>query len=95
MRIVNRIESREKCAEAGWYAYDYILDEPMEKKFIVSLRPLGSFIYLKMLKKPFFKIETDHYVLRGIEHDMFFRIAVHGDYLRELEKIEKYIKEIE
>lgn len=94
MKIIRRIESREPCVEGGWYAYDYILDKPLDKKFIMSLRSLGSFIYLQMLKKPFFKIETDHYMIKGIENDTFFRIAVHGDYLCELEKVEKFIREI-
>ncbi len=95
MVILDRIESRERCAEAGWFAYDYRLDKPMEKQFIVLLRPLGSFVYLQMLKKPFFKIETDHFLIKGIENDNFFRMAVHGDYLGELDQVEKFITELE
>lgn len=66
MKILERVPSRERCAEAGWYAYDLILDAPMDDAFIRSLRPLGSFVYMQMLKKPFFKIESDHYLLKGI-----------------------------
>ena len=42
MKIIEKTESRERCAEAGWYAWDFILDAPMDDAFILSLRPLGS-----------------------------------------------------
>ena len=46
MKILGKQPSREKCAESGWFATDYLLDEPIDKAFILSLRPLGSFVYL-------------------------------------------------
>ena len=64
MKIIDKIASRERCAEAGWYAWDFILDQPMDDAFILSLRPLGSFVYLSMLSKPFFKIESVHEAYR-------------------------------
>ena len=63
MKILGNQPSREKCAESGWFATDYLLDEPIDKAFILSLRPLGSFVYLDMLKEPFFKIENDYYMI--------------------------------
>ena len=57
MKILGKQPSREKCAESGWFATDYLLDAPIDRAFILSLRPLGSFVYLDMLKEPFFKIE--------------------------------------
>lgn len=84
MRIRGITESRERCVEAGWSAYDFLLEEPMEKAFIVSLRDIGgSFVFLEMLKKPFFKLESDHYILKGVLGDDFFRMAVHADYVEE------------
>ena len=51
-------ESRERCAESGWYAYDLILSEGMDDEFIRSLKAVGgSFLYLPQLKHPFFKLE--------------------------------------
>lgn len=93
MKILEIIPSRERCAEAGWHAYDFILESPMDDAFIQSLRPLGSFLYMQMLKKPFFKIESEHYLLKGIRGDDFFRMAVHGDYLDELKEVEKRISD--
>ena len=55
MKIIGKQPSREKCAESGWFAWDYLLDEPVEREFILKLRPLGGFTYLDMLKQPFFK----------------------------------------
>lgn len=59
MNILEIMPSRERCAEAGWHAYDFILERPMDDDFIKSMRPLGSFLYMQMLKKPFFKIESE------------------------------------
>lgn len=93
MKIVKITESRERCVEAGWFAYDILLDAPMDKKFIISLRGIGgSFVFLEMLKNPFFKLEADHYILKGVIGNDFFRMAVHADYTdEELEKVKQYI----
>ena len=91
MKLMEKIESRERCAEAGWYAWDFILDQPMDDAFILSLRPLGSFVYLTMLSKPFFKIESDYRVIKGLRGDDFFRVAVHGSRLDKLDEVEGLI----
>lgn len=67
MKIIGKQPSREKCAESGWFAWDYLLDEPVEREFILKLRPLGGFTYLDMLKQPFFKIDSDYYMIKGIQ----------------------------
>jgi hypothetical protein len=94
MKIKVIEESRERCAEAGWYAYDYETEHKIDKNFILSLRPLGSFTYMPMLKKPFFKIESEHYIIKGIEADNFFRVAVHGDHVNEMDMITSFIERI-
>jgi hypothetical protein len=92
LRITDRIESRERCAESGWYAYDFLLDEPMDAEFIKSLRAVGgSFVFMTMLKKPFFKIESDYYIIKGVEGNNYFRMAVHEEHVTELERIEKIV----
>ena len=80
MKILGKQPSREKCAESGWFATDYLLDAPIDRAFILSLRPLGSFVYLDMLKEPFFKIENDYYMIKGVQGKDYFRIAVHGNF---------------
>ena len=75
MKILGKQPSREKCAESGWFATDYLLDAPIDRAFILSLRPLGSFVYLDMLKEPFFKIENDYYMIKKkLEEDIRFLI---------------------
>ena len=91
MKIIENTESRERCAEAGWYAWDFILDAPMDDAFILSLRPLGSFVYLTMLSKPFFKIESDYRFIKGLRGDNFFRVAVHDAYREKLAEVEALI----
>lgn len=91
MKVLEIIPSRERCAEAGWYAYDFVLSRPMDDKFIEALRPLGSFLYMRMLRKPFFKVESEHFLLKGIQGDNFFRMAVHGDYPEKVENVDIYI----
>lgn len=93
MHIIEKMESKERCAESGWYAYDYILDAPMTPKFILSLKPLGSFVYLSMLAKPFFKIESDYFFIKGIEGNDFFRVAVHDEHHEKLAEVEKFIED--
>lgn len=87
MKITGYEESRERCVESGWFAYDYLLDGTMEKEDILKLRNLGSFLFLSMLAQPFFKIENDNYILKGIQGDDHFRIAVHKDYLEKVDEI--------
>ena len=91
MKIIGKQPSREKCAESGWFAWDYLLDEPIEREFILKLRPLGGFTYLDMLKQPFFKIDSDYYMITGIQGNDYFRIAVHGKHEDQLEELEKTI----
>ena len=82
MKILGKQPSREKCAESGWFATDYLLDAPIDRAFILSLRPLGSFVYLDMLKEPFFKIENDYYVAasKSIQVDRGYYYRVHADH---------------
>lgn len=91
MKILEKTKSREPCVESGWDAFDYRLDSPLGEEDIVSMRPLGSFLYMKNLKRPFFKIESDHYLIKGLQGDSFFRIAVHRDSMEELLAIEKHL----
>ena len=94
MRIIDRIPSRERCAESGWYAWDLLLDRPMDDTFIRSLRPLGGFVYLNMLARPFFKVESDYCFIKGLRGDDFLRVATHGERRDELERVEAFIERL-
>lgn len=91
MKVIKKQSSREKCAESGWNAYDYLMDETTNSEFIRSLKPLGDFVYLEMLKQPFFKIESHYYFIKGIQGKDFFRIAVHGKHEEELQRLERFL----
>ncbi len=88
MKITDRRRSLEACTESGWDAFDLLTMEPLSDDDIESLRDTGgSFIYMKQLKKPFFKIEDHNHVIKGVRGDSFFRFAVHRDHLDEVDKI--------
>ncbi len=91
MNIKEVRESRERCAESGWFAYDYLLDSVVDRDFILSLRPLGGMTYLPMLKKPFFKVESDYFFIKGMEGDDHIRVAIHDKHREELKKVEGFI----
>ena len=91
MRVIDKLPSREPCAESGWYAWDFLLDAPMDDAFIRSMRPLGSLAYLSMLAKPFFKVESTWYLIKGLRGDRTLRVAVHDDHREELSRIEGFL----
>ncbi len=93
MAIRDITPSPEPCTEAGWIAFQYQLDRPVSREFIFSLRSLGSFVFLDMLARPFFKIESHHYILKGLLGDASIRVAVHRDHLDEQDVIKRLIEQ--
>ena len=90
MRITEQRKSLEACTESGWDAIDFLTEEPLTDEDIESLRQKdGSFLYLRSLKKPFFKIESHNYVIKGVRGDSFFRFAAHRDHMDLAEQIRK------
>ena len=88
MRIIDRRKSLETCTESGWDAFDLLTASPLTDADIESLRCMeGSFLYLRQLRKPFFKIENHNYVIKGVRGDSFFRFACHRDHLDKVDDI--------
>jgi hypothetical protein len=94
MKITNIFRSPEPCTEAGWLAFQYELEHPINRDFILALRPLGSFIFLESLTQPFFKIQNHHYMIKGLLNDTSIRVAVHRDHLNEQEPIKQIIESL-
>ena len=94
MKITNIFRSPEPCTEAGWLAFQYELEYPITRDFIMALRPLGSFIFLESLTQPFFKIQNHHYMIKGLLNDNSIRVAVHRDHLNEQEPIKQIIESL-
>ena len=92
MRIQEIRESMEACNEAGWFARDFILAAPLTEEDINKFRPLGDFLYLAFLKKPFFKVEGNYFHIRGIKGETAFRVAVHGGHEELLEEIRRKLE---
>lgn len=91
MKISERSRSTEQCAEAGWYAFQYSTDSPLSADFILKLKSLGSFVFMRALKKPFFKVENNNYIIKGTQGDSRFVIATHRDNIPLLDGIERQI----
>ena len=89
MKIIEKRRSLEPCTESGWDAVDLLLEEGLTEEDILQLRKAGgSFLYLKQLRQPFFKLESHDYVIKGVRGDPFFRAAAHREKMEEvLEKI--------
>ena len=94
MRIIEKRKSLEPCTESGWDAVDLLTDQGLTEEEITSLKAVGgSFLYLKQLKKPFFKLESHDYVIKGVLGDSFFRVAAYREKLEEvLNGVEKMLK---
>ena len=60
----------------------------------MELRPFGSLVFLDMLAQPFFKIENEHYMIKGLLGDGSIRVAVHGEHLDEQIPIKQIIERL-
>ena len=92
MKITEIMKSMETCSEAGWFAFDFVLENGLTDEDILSLKPLGSFLYLAMLKVPFFKIEGDYFHIKGVKGEKHFRTAVHGEHLDFVDEVKRFIE---
>lgn len=95
MKITAIVPSPEPCTEAGWHASQYQLDAEVTREFVMALRPLGSLLLLEFLQQPFFKIESHHYILKGLLGDRSIRVAVHRDHDEETQAIRQMINDYE
>ena len=94
VRITGRRKSLEPCTESGWEAYDILLEAPLCEEDVLGLKQIdGSYLFLRQLKKPFFKIENHQYVIKGVLGDPFFRVAAHRDALEVLERFEPAVSD--
>ncbi len=85
MKIIEKRKSLEPCTESGWDAFDMLLEEGLTDADILQLgRTGGSFLYMKQLRKPFFKVEYHDYVIKGVLGDPFFRVAAHRDQMENI-----------
>ncbi|MBP5387333.1 MAG: hypothetical protein J6Y97_08135 [Prevotella sp.] len=91
MRIISITPSPEPCAEAGWHASQYLLDGTVTRELVMTLQPLGSMLLMDTLRQPFFKIESHHYMLKGLLGDHSIRVAVHRDHEEETNLIKQLL----
>lgn len=97
MKIDKIQESIELCTEAGWYAYDFHMERPVDRDVILALGSLGEMTYLSMLKQPFFRIERRYMMIKGLQGQSRFRVAMYKEeeenVLQEVKKLVEHLPE--
>ena len=93
MRITEISESREPCAEAGWYAYDIGLEQAVKEAQIRALGEHGDLVYLSRLKTPFYKLCQPYFYIQGLQGQNYLRLAVfREEEKRVLAQVENWIR---
>ena len=91
MKVLDRRESVELCTESGWSAYDMILAGKMDRETILEMGKLGDLTYLEMLKQPFYRIEQNFYMIKGLQGADRLRVAMLMGHEEILERVEQVI----
>ncbi len=79
MTVVDTQRAMEPCAEAGYFGHYIHFDRDVDEAYVTALRPLGDLTFLRELKKPFFLLRGDGYILRGQVGDRFCKAGVAGN----------------
>lgn len=87
MKIISQKESIELCTESGWHAYDLATDVPIQKETIERLGQLGTLTYLAMLSQPFYRVEQEYFMIKGLEGNNSLRVAMLGGEEAILDKV--------
>lgn len=80
------------CTESGWSAYDMFLDEEMDRETILRLGKLGDLTYLEMLKQPFYRIEREFYLIKGLQGADRLRVSMLDGHEEILERVKNVIQ---
>lgn len=92
MKVVEQRESIELCTESGWYAYDLMTDEAVGRTHIEKLGTLGTMTYLGMLSKPFYRIEEQYFMIKGLEGECTLRVAMLSGQEEILDRVRKILE---
>ena len=74
MRIIQILDI-EECLD-GTFIKELIVDENLKSDFIKALGRTGTFNYYKSFMRPYFKIETECLIIKGVEDDNTIRVIV-------------------
>lgn len=95
MKITKVEKSFDLCAESGWFGYYIHLAKPVSDPLIQSLAPLGQLTYMKTLKRPFFLVRTQTFLVRGILGDAFLKVGISQNDETLLQRVQAVIEEAE
>jgi hypothetical protein len=95
MRVLSNERSIEPCTESGWYGYDIRLSAPIDQKLIDVLGTLGCMRCISALKRPFFILRGEGFLIRGITGDEFLRAGFAEKSAPQLDRICAVIETIQ
>lgn len=87
IKVLSKERSIEPCTENGWFGYDIHLNMPIDLAIIESLGTLGRLRCILTLKRPFFIVHGDGFLLRGIMGDCLLRAGFADKTAPQLENI--------
>ena len=75
MKILSIEKSLEDCQQVRGQGYDLHMSRAVMEEDIEKWRGLGDMIYMKQLRRPFFKISSRQYIIRGFLGSSTVRIG--------------------
>lgn len=93
MKVIETKESIELCTESGWSAYDLFVDEEIMEQEIRRLGGLGDLTYLGMLSQPFYRVEQQYYMIKGLEHEKKLRVAMLAGHEAILKRVQELLEQ--
>lgn len=94
MKILRVERAMEPCTEGGYFGYYFYLARPVNAAFVECLKPLGALTFMQNLKKPFYVLRGQKFVVRGQVGDDFCRVGVEGNSPLLLEEVQGIINKI-
>lgn len=79
MKVLRTQRSIEPCIEGGFYGYYIYFDAPVSTEFVEGLKNLGALNFMQNLKKPFFLLRGERFILRGQVGDDFCKAGIRGN----------------
>lgn len=76
MKITAVERSFEQCTESGWTGWHLRLDGKCDDDLVQALAPLGALTYMKHMARPFFLVQNEHFLVRGLVGDTFIKAGL-------------------
>ena len=79
MKVERTSRMVEPCTEGGYIGHYFHLDTVIDTEFVENLAAHGSLTFMRNLKKPFFLLRGDGFIIRGQVEDNFCKVGISGN----------------